>query len=363
MRTKILIVDDMEINREILCQIFEKEYETLQAEDGEYAIELLERYADEIAVVLLDVIMPKKDGFEVLKVMNDRGWIDKIPALFITGDTSMAVEVQGFEHGISDFIRKPFEAPVIKKRVKNIVELFASRNELQKKVESQTHILREQYTRLEEQAQKLESSNMQMIDILGTVVEHRNLESGQHIKRVKGFAKLLAQKVMETYPEYGLDAHQVEVISQASALHDIGKIAIPDNILLKPGRFTEEEFERMKTHTTEGCEILNQIEGIWDEEYRKVSYEICRYHHERYDGRGYPDGLKGEEIPISAQIVSVADVYDALVSERVYKNAISKEDAFHMILDGKCGAFSPKLMQCFRELKADFEALADELNQ
>ncbi len=187
------------------------------------------------------------------------------------------------------------------------------------------------------------------------------MESGQHIKRVKGFTKLLAERLMKDYPEYGLDKKKIEVIVAASSLHDIGKIAIPDNILLKPARLTVEEFECIKSHTTKGCDILDCIEGIWEDDYRKVSYEICRHHHERYDGKGYPDGLKGDEIPISAQIVSVADVYDALVCERVYKDAIPKAEAFHMIINGACGLFSPKLMECLRNVREEFEQLADEM--
>ena len=198
-----------------------------------------------------------------------------------------------------------------------------------------------------------------MIDILGTVVEYRNLESGQHIERVKGYTKLLAEQLMKDYPEYGLTSDKVSVITSASALHDIGKIAIPDAILMKPGKLTQEEFEYMKSHTTKGGEILNSIKNVWDEEYGKVSYEICRHHHERYDGRGYPDGLKGEQIPLSAQIVSIADVYDALVNERVYKSAFSKEKAFQMIVTGECGVFSPKLLDCFWNARRAFERLAD----
>ena len=211
---------------------------------------------------------------------------------------------------------------------------------------------------LKEQAKKLEESNEKIIDILGTVVESRNLESGEHIKRVKGLTGVLALQVMADYPEYGLDEQKVEAIVAASSLHDVGKISIPDHILLKPSRLTEKEFEYMKLHTTKGCEILDKIEGIWDEEYKEMSYEICRYHHERYDGKGYPDHLEGEQIPISAQIVSIADVYDALVCERVYKKAFPKDIAFHMIMNGECGVFSPKLLECFQKVKNEFERIA-----
>jgi putative two-component system response regulator len=262
--------------------------------------------------------------------------------------------------GVSDFIRKPFDNATVKKRVNNIASLFLYQNELEEKVNKQTETLRRQYSLLQQQAERLKKSNEQIIDILGTVVESRNLESGQHIKRVKGFTRILANHAMREYPEYGLKPETIDIIVSASALHDVGKIAIPDNILLKPAKLTAEEYDYMKSHTTRGCTILENIKDAWDESYGKVSYEICRHHHERYDGRGYPDSLKGEEIPISAQIVSIADVYDALVSERVYKGAFSKSQAFQMIIEGECGVFSPKLLECFRKAKKEFEDLVEQ---
>jgi putative two-component system response regulator len=186
------------------------------------------------------------------------------------------------------------------------------------------------------------------------------MESGEHIQRVKGYTEILANEMMKDYPEYELNTKKIELIVSASALHDIGKISIPDNILMKPGKLTKDEYEYMKSHTLRGCEILNQIKGAWDQEYSKYSYEICRYHHERYDGRGYPDGLKGDDIPISAQLVSIADVYDALVNERVYKDAFSKDQAFQMITQGECGVFSPKLLEAFRKVRREFEELVEK---
>lgn len=359
MQKKVLIVDDVEMNREILAMILEDEYPVMQAEDGEQAIRLLETHHDEIAVVLLDLIMPKKDGYEVLRFLNTKEWTDQIPILVISGESSVEVERECFTLGVSDFVRKPFDNVMVKKRVTNIVDLFSYKNELELKVEKQTKTLKQQYHLLHEQAETLRRNNRQIIDVLGAVVETRDLESGEHIMRVKGFTQILAQHAMEDYPEYGLTPKQIQIIVMASALHDVGKIAIPDNILLKPARLTDEEFEIMKSHTTRGCEIIKKTKGAWDENYGKVSYEICRHHHERYDGRGYPDKLVGEDIPLSAQLVSIADVYDALVSERVYKKSFSKDDAFHMILNGECGIFSPKLLECFRKSKEEFEALAD----
>lgn len=234
------------------------------------------------------------------------------------------------------------------------------KNNLEERVAEQTSVISEQYNLLKHQADQLAKSNVSIIEILGTIVEYRNLESGEHIQRVKSYTRILGEQLMEDYPEYNLTSKQLNVIVSASALHDVGKIAIPDSILLKPGRLTKEEFEYMKEHTTKGCEIINNIRGVWSEEYAKASYEICRHHHERYDGRGYPDGLLGENIPISAQLVAVADVYDALVNERVYKSAFSADKAFNMIINGECGTFSPKLMDCFTKCRDRFESLAGE---
>lgn len=363
MRDKILIVDDVDINRELLAEILGDEYEILMAENGKEAMQKLEEYHEEIAVLMLDLIMPEMDGFAVLRELANRPWSKNIGIIVISSDSTSKTEAGCFELGVTDFIHRPFDNRLVRKRVNNVISLFQYQQELEAKVEKQTETLRKQYRILQLQAEQLKQSRSNVIDVLGTVVEYRNLESGQHIERVKGYTKILAEHLREAYPEYGLTPEQVDVISSASALHDIGKIAIPDSILLKPGRLTEEEFEYMKSHTTKGGEILGSIRNVWNEEYGKVSYEICRHHHERYDGRGYPDGLKGEEIPISAQIVSIADVYDALVNERVYKSAFSKEKAFQMIVGGECGVFSPKLLDCFWNARREFEELADQSEQ
>lgn len=359
MKNEVLIVDDAELNREILTEILEDEYSVMEAEGGKQAIEILEKHHEKIAVVLLDLVMPEMDGFAVLEAMRERGFLEKTPVLIISGETAIKTEKKCFDYGVSDFIKKPFDNTLVKKRVENITKLFQYRDSLEEKVEKQTETLRKQYKLLQTQAEKIHKRNESIIDILGTVVEYRNLESGEHIKRVKGFTEILARELMKEYPEYGLNDKKIETIVTASSLHDIGKIAIPDSILLKPAKLTAQEFEYMKSHTTRGSEILMNIKDVWEEDYQKTGYEICRHHHERYDGKGYPDGLSGEEIPVSAQIVSLADVYDALVSERVYKNAYSKDEAFHMIVTGECGVFSPKLLECFRNVKKEFEQLAD----
>ena len=348
-KSTILIVDDVDINREILCEMF-REYNTIQAANGKEAIDIIEANPDGISVVLLDVVMPVMDGVAVLEEMKKRGWLDSIPVLLITGEATTQVERKAYRLGVSDIIKKPFDAFIAKQRTKNVIELYYNKRHLEEMVDLQTKVLRKQ-------AEELLSVNDRIVDVMSNVVEFRNLESGDHVKRVKTFTNILAKYVAQEYPEYNLDKNAINMITSASALHDVGKIVIPDAILLKPGRLTQEEFEVMKTHTTRGCEVIDMLADIQQGEYGKVSYEICRHHHERYDGRGYPDGLKGEEIPISAQIVSVADVYDALVNERCYKAAFTTEEAYRMISGGECGAFSPKLMHCFELAREEFEAV------
>lgn len=358
MKNKVLIVDDALINRDILKEILKDTYDILEAEDGKTALEILDAENNEISAILLDLLMPVMDGFQVLEELNARKVIEKIPVLVISGENSTQNEQRCFELGIADFIGKPFNAHLVRKRVQNAAEHYAYRNELEAKVEEQTNVLRKAYRTLKNQAEQLMRRNQDIIEILGTVVEYRNMESGEHVKRVGEYTRILAETFMVEYPEYGLTQDKINVIVSASALHDIGKITIPDSILLKPGRLTKEEFEYMKSHTTRGCELLESMKDVLDTQYKKVSYEICRHHHERFDGKGYPDGLAGDAIPLPAQLVSVADVYDALVNERCYKDAFSPEEAFHMIVNGECGVFSPRLMEVFRKVRPEFEKLA-----
>lgn len=360
MRNKILVVDDVDINREILRSILEDEYTVLEAENGKQALEIVDLEANDMAAILLDLVMPEMDGMQVLEELNRRGVVGKVPVLVISVDHTVEVQKHCFELGISDFIAKPFNNAIIKQRVKNTVEFFDYKLKLEDKVAGQTTVLRKAYRTLQVQAEHLQKKNQQIIEMLGTVVEYRSTESGEHIQRVKGYTRILAEAVMEDYPEYGLTKEKINIIESVSALHDIGKISIPDRILLKPGRLTAEEFEYMKSHTIRGCELLDSIKEDWNDDIMKYAYEICRYHHERYDGKGYPDGLVGDQIPICAQLVSVADVYDALVNERCYKDAFSKEEAYRMIITGECGVFSPKLMESFRKVRPLFEKLADK---
>lgn len=357
MRNKIILVDANAPTRTLLAQILSDEYGIIEAENGTQALELIQESEQDTAAILIDLITSETDDSALLKSIQNSSWQNKIPVFVIIGDSSLKVEKKLFDYGVSECIRKPFDSILIKTKIKNITRLFQYQNELEDKVAQQTETLMKQYKILQLQNERFKKSNETIIDLLGTMVEYRNLESGQHIRRVKKYTEILATEVMREYPEFDLTPEKVAVIVAASPLHDIGKIAIPDSILLKPGRLTEKEYEYIKSHTISGCEILDNIKDAWSEEYGRISAEICRHHHERFDGNGYPDGLAGSQIPISAHIVGVADVYDALINERIYKDAIPKDHAFQMIVTGECGAFSPKLMECFRNVRTALEAV------
>lgn len=333
-KQKVLIVDDAEMNRAILTEILGKEYEILEAENGRECMQLLQKYRTGISVILLDIVMPVMNGFAVLGEMARQGLIDDIPIIMISSADSDDVIRQAYELGVTDYISRPFDAKIVYRRVVNAIKLYAKQRRLVSMVTKQI-------------VEKEKNDNM-LIDILSHIVEFRNTESGLHVLHMKQLTELLLSELLQKTDMYHLDAAKRDLIVTASALHDIGKIAIPEEILNKPGRLTKEEFEIMKTHTTIGSEMLDKIEGYGDEPLVRTAYAICRWHHERYDGRGYPDGLVGEQIPISAQIVALADVYDALVSKRSYKKAFPHETAVQMILNGECGAFNPLILDCLR---------------
>lgn len=361
MRNCALIVDDVEFNREILSMMLEDEFTVLEAEDGEQAMNIMLERTDDISVLLLDLVMPKMGGIDVLRLMDQNGLRDRFPVLIITGESSAEIEEQCLENGASDFIKKPFNPAVVQRRVKNSVALYTYRFHLEEKVAEQTAQLLDQAEMLKEQNLKLQKMNENTIELLSDVVEMRNLESGTHVRRVKGFTKILAEDIRENYPEYGLTEHTVQNISNASSMHDVGKIMISDAVLTKPGKLTPEEFELMKTHTVHGCDVLERSNHMWEEDYYKLCWQICRHHHEKWDGRGYPDGLSGDDIPLAAQIVAMADCFDALTTERVYKRAYSPDEAYSMIMNDECGKFNPKLKDSFTRCRTKFSSLAEEL--
>ncbi len=334
-KKNLLIVDDAEINRMILAEIFKDDYDTLDAENGMEAIAALNSGMP-IVAVLLDLLMPEIDGLGVLREMNKNGKIKNIPVFLITASDNEKMLLEGYNLGAIDVIRKPFMPHFLKCRVNNVVELYSHRNELEDIVQ--------------QQVEKLNSINQSVIETLATVIEFRDCESGEHVKRISGLTGMLMREVSATYPEYYLPDKEINKIVSSSILHDVGKISIPDSILNKPGRLTEEEFEIMKLHTVKGCEILQSIPALMDEGVYNYSYDICRHHHERWDGRGYPDHLSGDDISIWAQVVSVADVYDALTSERVYKKAFDHDKAVEMIFNNECGVFNPKVLAAFKSV-------------
>ena len=354
-RDTLLIADDVMINREMLKDIFEGKYKILEAANGEEAIELLENNKDKIALLFLDLVMPKKTGLDVMHYMSLNDMINIIPVIMITGEATVESDVRAYELGAADIIYKPFEPEVVIRRAKNIIELYQHRISIENELELRTK-------ELYESKKKLEENNNFLVNALSSVVEFRSLESGEHIQRVKSFTRIMLKHWRALYGQRQFKDEQIELIVDASALHDIGKIAIPDVILLKPGRLTDEEYAEMKKHTIYGCLMLEKFKQDENEFYR-YCYDICRYHHERYDGRGYPDGLKGEKIPVWAQIVSIVDVFDALINKRVYKDSFSIDEAFAMIHNGECGCFSPKLLDCFDEAKEDLTIESKKLAQ
>lgn len=353
-RKKLLIADDAEINRELLKQIFDKQFDVLEACDGEETIRLLDEQYEQISMLFLDLIMPKKTGLQVMEHMKDKGYMDTIPVIIITGEATDETDLKAYEYGASDIIYKPFSSKVIMRRAMNILEIYESRFHMEREIEKRTK-------QLMASREKLEKSNEFLVNALSSVVEFRSLESGEHIKRVKFFTRIFLNFLREYYPEYGIAKEQIDLIVNAAALHDIGKIAIPDSILMKPGKLTEDEFTEMKKHTIYGCKILEKFKQE-DSDFYHYCYDICRYHHERYDGKGYPDGLSGEDIPIWAQVVSIVDVYDALVSWRVYKTPFAADVAFRMIHNGECGTFSPKILDCLDRAREILFETSEVLN-
>ncbi len=349
----IIIVDDSEINRDVLKEIFKDDYTILEADNGKAAIDQVVKSRAFLSAILLDINMPEMDGFDVLVEIGKVKLIDKIPVIMITSDTSTETERKCYEHGVVDVICKPFDSVIVKQKVSRSIELLMSKKRLEDQLGTQTRLLRAQFQQLQKQQKELKKNNAIIVEKICTIVEFRNLESGYHLRRIHDFVSILGKYVMKMYPEYGLTEYQLNIMADASAMHDIGKITIPDTILLKPGRLTRDEFEVIKSHTTRGCDIIRMLADIQDKEYFEYSYDICRHHHEKYDGNGYPDGLKGEEISLAAQLTGLADIYDALISERVYKAAYSMDKAFGMIVNGECGVFNPKIINCFREAKLE----------
>lgn len=339
----ILIVDDSEMNRAILAEMLGRDYIIHEAENGEEALQILRQYGTAISLVLLDIPMPVMDGFGVLQHMAEEYWIKDIPVIMISSDDSAEAVKKAYEMGVSDYISRPFDAQVVYRRVSNTIKLYARQHRL--------------ITMLSEQVREKDKNNSMMVSILSQIVEFRNGESGIHVVHIKQLTKMLLEQLQRKDTTYTVTSSDLLLIPLAAALHDIGKIGIDEKILNKPGKLTREEFEIMKTHTVIGADMLESLTLYQEDPLVRIARDICRWHHERFDGKGYPDGLKKDDIPLSAQVVSLADVYDALVSERVYKKAFSHEKAIQMILNGECGTFNPVLLECLLDIQRQLKQM------
>ena len=340
-KSQILLVDDSKMNRMMLKEILGGDYSILEAENGQECLEKMQAEAGNIALVLLDINMPVMDGFEVLKAMNANHTIEDTPVIMISSEDSDAAIRRSYELGASDYVNRPFDARIVYRRVTNTIKLYAKQRRLVQMVS--------------DQIRARENNTDTLVGVLSHIVEFRNGESGAHVRHIRIITEMLLHRLLEISSNYAITAEQQDLIPLASALHDIGKIGIDEKILNKPGKLTPEEFKVIQTHSMLGAKMLHDLDQFAEQPLLQTAYEIARWHHERWDGRGYPDGLKGDEIPISAQLVSLADVYDALTSERCYKKAFSHEKAVQMILNGECGAFNPLLLQCLTDIQADLK--------
>lgn len=339
----VLIVDDSEMNRDILSEMLKEDYDIIEAASGEECITELKKYGSGIAAVLLDIVMPGMDGFDVLDYMTFNHILGEVPVIAISGDESEETIRKAYESGVSDYVARPFDARVVHRRVANTVNVYAEQKRLISAV-----------TR--EMTEKERNANV-LIEVFGEIAEFGNGSGGKHVRNIGKITERLLERLITKTDKYDVKSRDIFLIRTASALHDVGKFVVPAEIVCKPGKLTAEEYEVMKKHAEYGAKIIDGVDKYRGEPLMRYAYEICRWHHERYDGRGYPDGLKGDEIPIAAQVVSVGDVYDALTNERVYKKAVPHEEAMAMIKNGECGAFNPVLIECLEEIGEELKEL------
>lgn len=358
----ILILEDEEVSRKRLAEIFQGKYKIQAVVNEGEGREILRTQAGAIAAVLVNIMIPARDGYKVLSLLHEKKYTNRIPFIMLTNDMTAELEKRGYEYGIVGSVKKPFYPEPVKRFVENMIEVFQYKLQLETMLKNQTEKLQKQNTLLKIMAEKQRHSMEVLITSLSNIVEFRNLESERHIQRIRELSMCLGTCVMKLYPEYKLTTEKLDMIVGASALHDIGKIVIPDNIILKAGKLTEDEYEVIKSHTTKGAEIIEKVLHLDNKEFCDYAHDIARHHHEKYDGNGYPDGLKGEEISIAAQIVSLVDSYDALTSKRIYKEAYSTDKAYQMIITGQSGIFSSKLLKAFSEVKGDLAGIVKKLS-
>ena len=362
MASKVLIITGKLGEREELSDIFKSSYEVVCASSGEEGRKYLNEGITGFECVFLRADLPGVSGETLLKEAYAAGLTRKVPFIIIEGEDDPETPEEWFEMGAMDFAKRPFRSRQVRRRVANLVRIAGREEKSTERIGAQDETLKKQFKLLTLQSEELKKSRNSLLEALGSIVEYRNLDYSDHIERVKNFTMILGMQMMRDYPDLGLTKEKVAVYATASMLHDIGKICLPDNIILKPGRLTSEEVEIMKSHTSKGCEMLDGIKSYISKEYWSAAYDICRYHHEKYDGKGYPDGLEGEDIPIWAQIVSVADVYEALVSKRVYKDSMSFAEADRIIMESMGKHFDKQLEKYYVAARPNLEAYYSSLN-
>lgn len=341
-RFKILIIDDSEKNRGELTEMLKREFDVINASDAKQGIEMINKYGEDIALLLLEVKICGMSGFEVLTYMKHSGITGNIPVIMISDEKSESFIRRAYDLGAVDYIGRPFDFQTVYTRVLNTIKLYAKQRRLEKLV-------------ARNMVEK-EKNNRMLIGVLEQVIEYRNGESGIHVSHIKILTEMLLDKLMQKTDKYNLSWSQRMMIITSSALHDIGKVGIEEKIINKTEKLTEEESNEMKMHTLIGAGMIENLDEYKDEELMQIAYGICRGHHERYDGKGYPDGLKGDDIPIGAQVVALADEYDRLVMGRPNKKSVSHEQAVNMIKDRECGKFNPILVECFLEISDEIKA-------
>ncbi len=361
MKGQVLIINDDKAELAAINRALTEDYRCVLAMSVNDGVKYLASNEDAYSAVVVKLDMKPLTGLRFIQIMSQNNKIQTMPFI-VTAESEEDTELdECFELGAVDYIAKPFNNARVKRVIDRNLAVFNKFKIAGVATETAGAALQSKYDELKKQNQTMRDNQTAVLEALGTVVEYRNLEDSNHVRRVRDFTEILGRYMLKNFPACGLTEEKIKIYSRASMLHDVGKICIPDAIMLKPGKMTDEEYEFMKSHTTKGVELLNTIKDTWDEEYAKAAEEICRWHHERYDGKGYPDGLEGDKIPISAQLVAIADTYDALVSDRVYKKAYSKSESFTMITEGQCGVFSPEIMEAFRQARPEFEAVVDNI--
>ena len=360
MKGQVLIINDDKVEMAALNLAISEDYRCILAMSVNDGVKFLASNEGEFDAVVVKLDMKPISGLRFIQIMSENNKISTMPFI-VTAESDDDIDLdECFELGAVDYIAKPFNNARILRCVTRNVSVFSKFKVLGERIEQSSEALQERYEALQAKNEELKDNQSAVLEALGTVVEYRNLEDSNHVRRVKEFTEILGKHMIESFPDCGMTEAKLKIYARASMLHDIGKICIPDSIMLKPGRLTDEEFELMKSHTTKGVELMETIRDTWDQEYADAAKDIIRWHHEKYDGRGYPDGLEGDKIPLSAQLVAIADTYDALVSDRVYKKAYTKSEAYKMMTQGECGIFSPQIMEAFRQSRAEFETVVDE---